>query len=360
MAAAGADETGQLAPRTAFRRTQDADLEQVAASVQGWDVRLTQLAPGPGRGSIFESALPGAHLACLAVDTKAALESMPRAPRPRESLRIATISPESEALLWHGVSVQSEMLMLEEGDVPSRIALPPRSELLVARLDRTRIESLVRVLGGSEGAPTTRRTQLHLQSASVLAELRSLLGTLVRGGLASRDESIGPAIDELYERAASMLASPQPPVRPSPETRRHALRRAEEYMDAHATERITLSDLCRAAECCERTLRQAFRECYGMGPMSFLKKLRLQGLRSDLRDANPLDTTILELALRWGFWHMGHLGRDYKNLFGETPRETLAGTPRHGRATRGRVERTWARHLRSEGRGHTRDTQVPR
>ena len=97
-------------------------------------------------------------------------------------------------------------------------------------------------------------------------------------------------------------------------------------MDAHARECIRLSDLCVASECCERTLRQAFRECYGTSPMAFLKRLRLQGLRRDLRDAGPHSTTVLDLALRWGFWHLGHLGRDYKSFFGETPGETLAGT----------------------------------
>jgi hypothetical protein len=44
--------------------------------------------------------------------------------------------------------------------------------------------------------------------------------------------------------------------------------------------------------------------------MAFLKKLWLQGLRQDLRDASPHTPTVLELAWRWGFWHMGHLGRD--------------------------------------------------
>lgn len=107
-------------------------------------------------------------------------------------------------------------------------------------------------------------------------------------------------------------------------------------MEAHANERIALSDLCAASACCERTLRHAFRECYGTSPMAFLKKLRLQGLRQDLRDAGPHDTTVLQLALHWGFWHMGHLGRDYKALFGETPGETLSGARHRSPVSDGR------------------------
>jgi AraC family ethanolamine operon transcriptional activator len=107
------------------------------------------------------------------------------------------------------------------------------------------------------------------------------------------------------------------------------LRRAEEYMRAHARERISLADVTMASECSERTLRYVFHERYGVSPMALLKRLRLQGLRRDLRDAAPRSTTVLDLALRWGFWHLGHLGRDYRLHFGETPSATLGGRTRH-------------------------------
>jgi AraC family ethanolamine operon transcriptional activator len=326
MTGASAAGATHLAALASTRYLQDGDLDRVAASIQGWETRLTQLTPGHGHGSVSETVLPSARLVRLAVDTSAALEALPLAPRPDELLHIGTISARSEPVLWQGFSVLPDMLMLEEGKVPSSFAMPAGCELLVARLDRTRIDSLTRVLRGTEAEPAGRRTQLRPQSASAVAELNSRLRALVRGDLAGHAELIGPAEDDLYERVASMLAAPATPLQPSPESRRRALRRAEEFMDAHARERISLSDLCRASESCERTLRQAFRECYGTSPMAFLKKLRLQGLRQDLRDSSPHATTVLQLALRWGFWHMGHLGRDYRSLFGETPSETLSGT----------------------------------
>lgn len=300
----------------------------MAACIEGWDTRFTQLAPGPGRGGIVETVVPSTRLVRVVVDTALALEALPLAPRADELLHVGTLSPRSEPVLWQGLSVPPGMLLLEEGEVPSSFALPPGCELLVARLDRRRIESLTRVLRGAEDEPTMRRTQLRPQSASLLAALRSLLRTLVRGDLAGHSERIGALEDDLYQRVAAMLAAPPMPLQPSPETRRRALRRAEEYMDAHASERISLADLCVASECSERTLRQVFHECYGTSPMAFLKRLRLQGLRQDLRDATPRTATVLTLAWRWGFWHMGHLGHEYKALFRETPGETLAGTPR--------------------------------
>ncbi|MEJ2206678.1 MAG: hypothetical protein P8170_21520, partial [Gemmatimonadota bacterium] len=57
------------APPPCTRRAQDADLDQMAASVRGWETRLTQLGPGPGRGSVVETVLPAARLVRLVVET---------------------------------------------------------------------------------------------------------------------------------------------------------------------------------------------------------------------------------------------------------------------------------------------------
>jgi AraC family ethanolamine operon transcriptional activator len=302
-----------------------ADFDQLAARVAGWRTRFTQLAPGGGHGAVLETVLPSVRLVHLAVDTTVALEALPLSSSGDEYLHIGAISAGTDQLLWQGATVRPHMLLLEQGEALSRFALPAGCELLVARLDRGRIESLCDALHGEERVRASSETQLRPQSAAALAELRAQLHALVRADAADGDAQLGRAVDELYERVARMLSTAIVPVGPSPERRRRALRRAEEFVHVHASERLSLSEVCVGAECSERTLRTAFHECYGMSPMAFLKKVRLQGLRRDLRDAAPRADTILRLAARWGFWHMGHLGRDYKWLFGETPSETLGG-----------------------------------
>ena len=70
------------------------------------------------------------------------------------------------------------------------------------------------------------------------------------------------------------------------------------------------------------SINYAFREKYGLTVKRYLMVRRLNGFRGDLFVARP-DTSISEVAAQWGFWHMGHLGREYRSLFGETPGETL-------------------------------------
>lgn len=59
-------------------------------------------------------------------------------------------------------------------------------------------------------------------------------------------------------------------------------------------------------------------------PDAYLKCVRLNRVRNDLRQMESAETSVQAVANNWGFWHMGHCARDYKELFRELPSETLA------------------------------------
>ena len=106
--------------------------------------------------------------------------------------------------------------------------------------------------------------------------------------------------------------------------RRLAVQRASRYVDAHLSERITLADLCRAAGARSRTLEYGFLQCYDVGPMSFLRKMRLSRVRRELSRTPSSAASVAASARRWHFSHMGQFSRDYRLQFGESPSRTLA------------------------------------
>ncbi|MCE9533307.1 MAG: helix-turn-helix domain-containing protein [Planctomycetes bacterium] len=95
---------------------------------------------------------------------------------------------------------------------------------------------------------------------------------------------------------------------------------AEELMRARLADSFGAIDLCRELGVSDRTLRLAFRERYGLGPMAYYKFLRLNAARSRIK-ANPL-ITIADVAREYGFHHLGNFAADYRRLFGESPSET--------------------------------------
>jgi len=68
-----------------------------------------------------------------------------------------------------------------------------------------------------------------------------------------------------------------------------------------------------------RTIQYACQSSLGIKPSSYLRAVRLNGVRRELRNAR----SVTEAATRWGFWHFGNFARDYRAMFGGLPSHTL-------------------------------------
>ncbi len=100
------------------------------------------------------------------------------------------------------------------------------------------------------------------------------------------------------------------------------VRRAEEFLEAHAAEPVTVSDLVTHCGCSERSLFKSFRESRGYTPMQFLTDCRLKAARTALQSATAADT-VTSIAYACGFLHPGRFAAAYRRRFGESPSHTL-------------------------------------
>jgi AraC family transcriptional regulator, ethanolamine operon transcriptional activator len=121
----------------------------------------------------------------------------------------------------------------------------------------------------------------------------------------------------------------------APDTRRQGFSQrpqiacvAREYLHTHRQRTVSISELCAIVGVPERTLHLAFHEVYGMPPKQYMKRQRLDGARRALLQAGAM-ATVSQIAMDWGFLHLGRFAADYRMHFGETPSETLL---RHKRA----------------------------
>ena len=104
------------------------------------------------------------------------------------------------------------------------------------------------------------------------------------------------------------------------------VKQAEAFILAHLDRKIFIADLCENAGVSERSLQYAFRDVMDLSPYEFMTLQRLNKARRELRQATSDQTTVNELAIKCGFWHMGRFSRAYKTLFGELPSQTLQRT----------------------------------
>lgn len=101
------------------------------------------------------------------------------------------------------------------------------------------------------------------------------------------------------------------------------LERAEQYIRAHLAEPFALDKLIEITGTSASTLLRDFRKRYGMPPMQYLKHRRLEAARRKLMSAQREQTTVTEVALQYGFYHLGRFAGAYREAFGELPSETL-------------------------------------
>lgn len=97
---------------------------------------------------------------------------------------------------------------------------------------------------------------------------------------------------------------------------------AERYALSRLCAPISLEDLARAAGVSPRTLHMHCKRTHGVGPMVWLRHLRLDAARRKLVSAPT--SQITEVAMDNGFGHLGRFSAYYKERFGELPRDTAA------------------------------------
>lgn len=136
------------------------------------------------------------------------------------------------------------------------------------------------------------------------ADMReTLLAALLHG----QRHSASDAIERFGGRAEAMPQS---------------VRRAREFLHAHADEPLDLMQLAVTAGVGIRALQLGFRRHFGTSISEMLRDIRLAHLNVRLAVASP-DDSITDIAFELGFTHLSRMASAYRAKFGETPSATL-------------------------------------
>lgn len=99
------------------------------------------------------------------------------------------------------------------------------------------------------------------------------------------------------------------------------IKKSREFIHAHLTEELTIELLATQAGVSVRTLHNGFQHYLGISPMKYVKLQRLEGAYQDLKMAKTLGIT--EVALKWGFSHLGRFAQEFKKRYGFLPSEAF-------------------------------------
>jgi AraC-like DNA-binding protein len=188
-------------------------------------------------------------------------------------------------------------------------------------------------VAGVPKAGKLRFTSLVPKSPASARNLAATVDFIARELLASPEAADSPLLISGATRllAGVMLtAFPHeadiPAERPPGPGSTATLRRAIAFIDESAGADISAVDIAAGAHVTLRAVQHAFQRHLGTTPMAYLRRVRLERARQELRSASPAQATVTQIANRWGFSSPSRFTAHYRAAYGELPRDTL----RHG------------------------------
>jgi AraC-like DNA-binding protein len=165
----------------------------------------------------------------------------------------------------------------------------------------------------------TRLQRLHAEAGALVESAQHVIWTkeTVHGLEQAIVEALAGCLSSVERRAATA----------SQRYHETVMRRFRRVLEADPDRALYMPEICAAIGVPERTLRLCCQERLGMGPKQYLVLRRMRLVRQNLNASIPAQTTVTEVATRFGFWHFGRFAGAYRRLFGEPPSVTLNRPP---------------------------------
>jgi AraC-like DNA-binding protein len=198
---------------------------------------------------------------------------------------------------------------------------PPGQALSLA-VDAQSLDAEIAARVSADGSESLPRSRPVMLDACDQAELMSALSEFVDAsapGSDPRSRLHGEA--NVVSAVADLLLQRDVIVRSRPVTARR-LGDLEDWIEAHLEEPITLGRLCGVAGVGGRALAKIFDLRRGMSPMRYVTERRLAAVHARLLMASNADE-VTAIASDLGFTHLGRFAISYKEVFGESPSQTL-------------------------------------
>lgn len=144
---------------------------------------------------------------------------------------------------------------------------------------------------------------------------RSCIGTGCLMGRQMESTLMTGLIEAVPNNYSGVLTSTKLDVAP------RKLRAAETFIRHNLDKPISLAEIADAAGTTPRSLQEVFRKFRETSPLAYWRDMRLDRVRADLVAGQR---SVTEVAMTWGFTHLGRFSEAYRERFGELPSETRA------------------------------------
>ncbi|ARN73182.1 helix-turn-helix domain-containing protein [Oceanicoccus sagamiensis] len=303
--------------------------EQLAEVVKDWDLEFHQLSATTTRPSLsqlatLESVINHVHVGCIFDQ---------HGHTPAGFRTFAILETDSPAISFRNQTADPNSLMIFPQDNEIAAASPASFNVYslsiktgflqhqIANLTGLAPEDLLAKEGGVfTGSPESIQAlrifiRNTIKQAKLLAGKPALLAQLLT--MLDFDHQFANHIIDC------LLNCKQPAAGHSSHKIQQAINQSIDIIQQENHDPIPVKDLAKRVAISQSSLEHGFKKHFGVNPKQYLKYTQLNLVRNALLSANSKTTKVTDIANLYGFWHMGQFASDYKNLFGELPKQTL-------------------------------------
>ncbi len=310
---------------TEIYRLESHDFLELEEALGAWDHQYRQISPGAFYGRFLHTQTDW-----LGVYRNRWERAIHYRGAPKGTIMFAVTLIQTGEARWMGQRVGVDDMLVQRCGVEADYFSAPLWDIVALTIPEAELaQQIVDITHEDPGALLHTHGVVHLTpqlAAQVRQAALTYINTAVRSVAAPDAPSPFPQMAKsIVELMARVLVSTQPQrhVKSSLNRSRQLIHKAEDFCGQHPNQPLRIAQLCREIGVSERTLRDAFVKLTDTSPLAYLKTQRLNQVYRELRDSDPSEVLIKQIAYSKGFNHLGHFCRDYKQLFCESPSNTL-------------------------------------
>lgn len=282
------------------------DIDDQSIMLNGWDQKYIQLETGP-----FEARVSSLNLSdSINIIRKYTNRRMRKCfVSPGKSIRLVAILPGSDTSLFRGHKVFPGDLLILRPNIDSELICHGKLDIVIIELE------------SNLSFCQTEETYInHLNVKDVLhKQITNNFSEKICTAFLNKKINIelfysicAPAIRALYHKGLTYNKNDNECI----------VTKVVNFFECcleNVDELPKISDVATYFGVSERAIEYGFARKYGVSPIQYFKFLRLHGARRDIRVGQ---LSVTNVAMKWGFNHLGRFSGIYRDTFGELPSQT--------------------------------------
>jgi AraC family ethanolamine operon transcriptional activator len=299
-------------PSSTLRIVEAMDADEHASNLTNWEQCYDQTTAGTFHGLLEELQLPG-----MQVFRESTSQGMRQSCCVWPDALWFGLPYSAQATRINGRTVAPNSVLVRPGDCEFELITPADYTIFGIVVHQEMLQNAAQRMGYAIDWEHLRSAELVHASPAARQQCLHTLSSLLQdtGHHTTEETTRDTALEALLPLIDTGVVSHA--VRGSFSRRQRIVAKARDYLLAHHDQPITVPDLCQQLFVSRRTLQYCFEDVLDMTPVQYLRILRLNGARRDLRRTPA--STVRDVAADWSFWHFSQFSSDYRKLFGHSP-----------------------------------------